>query len=270
MGYNGWYRSSTTAPTNLMKWCTTTSSASCVSYTNHAQFVSATGLDVVAPSIVVENVATNPFFVNEAAGDYNLLAASKARYAGVALPADIASVLGVATTPVDMGALVWRGKTAGPAPAPTTLTFYSLDDATIQQASPDANLGSDAQLIADNDPRTDFLLKFTVSGVGIRTVTKATLNLYGVDPGAAGAQVYQADHNNWLESSVTWNSAPWILTPEIATLPQIVANTTYPVDVTAKVKADGTYSFRILQPSVEGIRFSSNQGAVKPSLVLNI
>ena len=72
-------------------------------YPTHAGFVSATGIDVVPPSIVVENTATNPFFVNEAAGDYNLVAGSAAKATGVALPADIASALGVPASPVDMG-----------------------------------------------------------------------------------------------------------------------------------------------------------------------
>ncbi|KAH7725941.1 hypothetical protein AAVH_06382 [Aphelenchoides avenae] len=265
MSHNGWYRTNSTAPRNYVEWCS--NSTSCAWYTSHAAFVTATGLDSVPPSIDVDNVATNPFFVDEAAGDYNLLPGSKARSAGKALPADIAAAIGVPTSPVDMGALVWRGKTASPA---TVLSFTPSDDATIEAANPDTCYGADAQLIADNDPRKDFLLKFIVSGVGARTVTKATLSLRAVDPGAAGAQVYQADHNNWAESSVRWNWAPWIVGNALATLPAIVEGTTYTVDVTALVKADGTYGFRVIQPSVEGIRFSSAQGAVKPLLQVNL
>jgi hypothetical protein len=211
MDHNGWYRTSTTAPTNMFKWCPSTS---CVNYASHAAFTQATGLDAVPPSIVVQSTATNPFFVNEAAGDFTLLAGSSAQNAGVALPAEIAAVLGVSASPVDMGrsqrlldklckqyiltkcllgALVWRGQAAGP----QVLTFPATDDATIQEGTPDTNFGADAQLIADNDPRSDFLMKFTVSGVGTRTVTQATLQIYAVDPGKAGAQVYQATHNTW-------------------------------------------------------------------------
>lgn len=75
----------------------------------------------------------------------------------------------------------------------------ATDDATIQQATPTVNYGSAVDLIADNDPRSDILLKYTVYAVGGRTVTQARLILKATDPGAAGAQVYQADHNNWSQ-----------------------------------------------------------------------
>jgi hypothetical protein len=75
----------------------------CADYASHAAFVSATGLDAAPPSIVVDNTATNPFFVNEAGGDYNLLSTSPAQSAGAALPADIAAALAVPVSPVDMG-----------------------------------------------------------------------------------------------------------------------------------------------------------------------
>jgi hypothetical protein len=65
--------------------------------------VAATGFDAAPPSIVVDNAATNPFFVNEAAGDYNLLSTSPAQSAGAALPTDIAAALAVPVSPVDMG-----------------------------------------------------------------------------------------------------------------------------------------------------------------------
>jgi hypothetical protein len=56
----------------------------------------------------------------------------------------------------------------------------------------------------------------------------------------------------------------------LGTLPEIVASTTYSVDVTTLVKADGVFGFRVIQPSLEGIRFSSVEGTVKPQLVLNV
>jgi poly(beta-D-mannuronate) C5 epimerase len=268
MDHNGWYRAAASVPTTTARWCTSTTS--CVNHANHAAFVAATALDPVPPSIVVDNIATNPFFVNEAAGDYNLRSDSAAQSAGAALPADIAAALGVPASPVDMGALSWRGQTAPPTGGPQTLTFTPTADATIAEATPDTTAGTAADLIADNDPRTDFLLKFTVTGVGAtRAVTGAQLTLTATDPGAAGAKVYQAQHTNF-DQTVTWNSAPWVLSPELATLPAIVAGSAYSVDVGAAVTADGTYAFRVLQPSVEGIRFSATEGAAPPRLTLTV
>lgn len=65
---------------------------------------------------------------------------------------------------------------------------------------------------------------------------------------------------------MTWSSAPWVLSPALGTLPAIVNGTYYAVDVTGAVPGDGVYSFRIIQPSIEGIRFSSMETAAKPLL----
>ncbi|KAI1704794.1 right handed beta helix region domain-containing protein [Ditylenchus destructor] len=265
MDHNGWYRASSTSPPNLVHWC----DSGCADFSTHQNFVSATGRDAVPPSIVVENAA-NPFFVNEAAGDYNLLASSPAQSSGAALPSDIASALGVASSPVDMGALDWRGKTSAPAPQPTSLSIVASDDATIMQGTPTTNYGTNAELIADVDPRSDFLIKFSISGIGTRAVTKALLVLTATDAGKDGATVNKATHNNWNQGSVTWNSAPWIESPALATLPLIADGVTYSVDVTSMVSADGIYSIRVIQPSVEGIRFSSLEGASKPRLDITV
>ena len=53
-------------------------------------------------------MATNPFFVDEASGDYQLKPGSPAIGAGVPLPADIAAAIGVAAgVPVNLGVLTW-------------------------------------------------------------------------------------------------------------------------------------------------------------------
>jgi hypothetical protein len=68
---------------------------------------------------------------------------------------------------------------------------------------------------------------------------------------------------------VTWNTAPWIVLPEVGTLPAIVASTNYSVDVSKVIRSDGVFGFRI-QSNTDGIRFSSLEGLVKPQLVVNV
>src|SRR2546426_5123037 len=53
----------------------------------------------------------NPFFVNEAAGDYRLTQSGPAKGVGTPLPANVAADIGVqAGLPVDLGALNWPGR----------------------------------------------------------------------------------------------------------------------------------------------------------------
>jgi parallel beta-helix repeat protein len=66
----------------------------------------------------------DPFFINAAGGDYHVRPASVAYNSGTSLPADVATAIGVAASPVSRGALVWvgSGSTTTPTPPPPTPT----------------------------------------------------------------------------------------------------------------------------------------------------
>ncbi len=101
--YNAYYRPSSSKTPNAIAWSLGASKCS-VRYGTIAAFNSATSFETHA--LAVDNVATNPFFVNEAKRDYRLKPGSAAIGRGSRLPADIASVIGVAPeVPVDLGAL---------------------------------------------------------------------------------------------------------------------------------------------------------------------
>jgi len=101
--YNAYYRKSSTQPQTAIQWSLGPDKCS-IGYGSVAAFKSATGYE--AQSLVIDNVATNPFFVDEANGNYNLKQGSPAVGRGEPLPPDIASAIGVAPgEPVDMGAL---------------------------------------------------------------------------------------------------------------------------------------------------------------------
>ncbi|KAI6243230.1 DUF1565 domain-containing protein [Aphelenchoides fujianensis] len=99
MDHNGWFRANSSI-SPLVRWCNT-ADYGCVNYKTHTQFTEAIRLDWTPPSIGIRDTPTNPFFVNEAAGNFNLKPNSVARSVGTALPADIARAL---------GALNWYGK----------------------------------------------------------------------------------------------------------------------------------------------------------------
>jgi parallel beta-helix repeat protein len=101
--YNGYYRTSSSQPKTVIKW--SLGSAQCsVGYTSVAAFKLATGYE--AQSLVIDNVTTNPFFVDEANRDYRLKPDSPAIGRGEKLPTDIVSALGWSSAlPVDLGAL---------------------------------------------------------------------------------------------------------------------------------------------------------------------
>ena len=95
-----------------------------------------------------------------------------------------------ATTVIAASVLVLLGlagarSTAGAATA-ETLTFAPAADTFVALGFPGTNYGSAAGLEVDNSPVKHLLLKFTVSGIGGRTVQSAKLRLYAFDPSPSG------------------------------------------------------------------------------------
>lgn len=101
--HNAYYRKSSSNPKSVITWSLGAGKCS-VKYKSLAAFKSATGFE--ANGLEINNVTTNPFFVDAASGDYRLKPGSPAIGRGEPLPADIASAIGLPTgVPVDLGAL---------------------------------------------------------------------------------------------------------------------------------------------------------------------
>ncbi len=105
MDFDAYYRKASNSPATAVRWG---KSGGFDNYSTVAQFAAAKGKE--ANSLVIDNQATDPFFVDEAAGDYRLKVDSPAVGRGQPLPPDVASAIGVtANVPVNMGALRWPG-----------------------------------------------------------------------------------------------------------------------------------------------------------------
>ena len=155
---------------------------------------------------------------------------------------------------------------------PVVLTFAPSADAEIQSGAPTSNFGSSIQFVVDNSPVKNDLLKFTVSGVGARTVLNAKLRLYCLDPSPFGGEFHRVADNSWTESTVNWNNAPVADTNILGTFGAVAANNWYEVDVSSLVTGDGTYSLRVNSTSTDGASYSSKEGAAgqAPQLVLSV
>jgi acid phosphatase type 7 len=155
-------------------------------------------------------------------------------------------------------------------PSGGPLVFVPTDDSYVRADQPDSNFGSATTLQPDNSPVQHALLKFTLSGVGSKTVTNATLRLYCVDPSAgSGGSFAPITTNKWSESTVTWNSAPAFGSPFVSLGP-VSTGTWYSVDVTSLVHGDGTVSIGVTSTSGDGADYTSSEGSVgfRPQLVV--
>jgi hypothetical protein len=104
LDHNAYYRSSPSSPATLILW------AKRGSYKNLSAFRQAQRKE--STGIAIDAQAGNPFFVDEANGNYHLKASSPAKGKGAPLPKDVAGAIGVTSgIPVDIGALLWPGST---------------------------------------------------------------------------------------------------------------------------------------------------------------
>jgi chitodextrinase len=156
-------------------------------------------------------------------------------------------------------------------PVASTLTFIADADASLYAGSPNTNYGASLKLETDNSPVKNFLVRFTVSGVGTSTITNATLALTCSDPSPHGGDVTLAAATSWAENTVTWANAP-AAGATAASIGSVVAGTTYKVDLSSIIHGDGTYTLRITTPNADGADFVSKEGAIgsRPQLTLTL
>jgi hypothetical protein len=156
-------------------------------------------------------------------------------------------------------------------PASSTLTFVADADASLYSANPNQNYGTSLKLETDNSPVKNFLVRFTVTGVGTSTVSGATLRLTCSDPSPRGGDVTLAASTPWAENTVTWATAP-AAGPTTASIGAVTAGTTYQVDLSSIIRGDGTYTLRLTTPNADGADFVSKEGAIgsRPQLTVTL
>lgn len=153
-----------------------------------------------------------------------------------------------------------------------TLTFTAAEDAYIDNSGStvaNTNFGSQVMLRVKNVQ--NFLLKFSVSGVGLERVTSAKIRLHCNDASSAGGNFQLVANNSWTEAGVTWNNAPaGSSSPTLPSLGSVSSGSWYEVDVTPAVIADGTFSFRVSASASTNIAgYDSREvSGLEPQLVL--
>jgi hypothetical protein len=77
-------------------------------------------------------------------------------------------------------------------------------------------------------------------------------------------------NSSWVESTVSWGSAPAADAATLASLGSVVTGNWYEVDVTSAVTGDGLVSLRASSSSSNGTDYSSKEGAAgfAPQLVV--
>jgi hypothetical protein len=152
----------------------------------------------------------------------------------------------------------------------SVLTFTPVADTYVQSDTPTTNYGSATQFVADNSPIRNMLLKFTVSGIGNKSIVSVKLRLYCVDGSPFGGEFHRVADTTWSEGSVNWNTAPSSDTGILTSLGKVSANTWYEVDITSFVSGDGMYSLKTVSSNSDGAYYSTKEGPAgfTPQLII--
>ncbi|MGH7424973.1 MAG: DUF7594 domain-containing protein, partial [Candidatus Methylomirabilales bacterium] len=154
---------------------------------------------------------------------------------------------------------------------PQTLTFAPTDDATVRQDLPNTNFGAEPALMADASPNLDFVMKFSVSGMGTRGVAGAKIRLYNMDGSSRGGDFYRVA-TTWTQGTVSWGNSPASGPGMIRSLGAVSSGSWYEVDVSSLITGDGTYAFRVTGPSDNRAMYASKEGGPgqAPQLVVTL
>jgi chitodextrinase len=158
----------------------------------------------------------------------------------------------------------------------TTLTVSPSDDSTIDPAT---SSSTTSRLKVDaSSPVNDMVMKFAIPTTC--TPTAATLSLTvgsGTnDPSSNGGRIYATSPSDpnagWVETTVTWSSAPATNTaiPPVS-LGAVAAGTTYPINVRSLLpSAGGVATLRASSTSSDGAGYFSKEGSATAGPLLRI
>jgi PKD repeat protein len=153
-----------------------------------------------------------------------------------------------------------------PAGGGSTLTFVPTDDAYVRSDFPDENTGSQTTIRTYRIDQTSSYLKFNVSGI-TAPVTSVKLRLFVVDASDVAGAIYSVADTSWTEGTITWTTRPAVGsllgrggTAALGTWVEFNLGTPF--------STDGVYSFALKDGSSDAVRYSSEEGANDPQLVV--
>jgi hypothetical protein len=148
---------------------------------------------------------------------------------------------------------------------PQTLQLTAEADTYVDENNPSSNFGDATELLIDQGPDQQALLRFTVANT-TAPVTSAKLRLNVTNSSSDGPAIHLTS-DPWDEATVTWDTRPM---PDGAAITDLgnVDTGWLLVDVTSAVTGDGSYAFLLIPGSSNGMDFGSKEGGSAPELVV--
>ena len=143
-------------------------------------------------------------------------------------------------------------------------------DSYVSSSSPTTNYGTATALRADGSPDVHSYVRFVVSGTSGHAIVRVRLLFFMNSPSGSGMRALAVADNTWVEKTITYSNAP-ALGATITSSGALANGAWVTLDVSPYVTADGTYSFGVITPGNQAIKFASREaGASAPQLLIDL
>jgi hypothetical protein len=157
-----------------------------------------------------------------------------------------------------------------PAQPGAQIFLLPSEDTYINAENPNSIYGTAKTLRIDASPEIHAYLRFVVTGLNGKTITRARLMLYTESGAARGIQAVSVVGNLWNELGTNYYNAP-ALGSQLAFSPPAESATWITLDVTSSVTSEGRFNFGIVTDSTTAVHLASREtGANSPKLSLDL
>jgi hypothetical protein len=110
-------------------------------------------------------------------------------------------------------------------------------------------------------------LRFTIKDVG--AITRARVRLFVTNGSASSFDAFRISSTTWAEATTTWNNAPPVDGPKIASVGSTTSGSWTEIDVTSIATANSVLSLALVGRSTDGFAFASREASAnRPQLVI--
>jgi hypothetical protein len=153
---------------------------------------------------------------------------------------------------------------------PASLTFTPSADTYVSASKPTTNYGKTTTLRLDASPDMHSYLRFSVQGLGGKTITRARLLFYVNNNSSLGFRALSVADNSWGELTTNYSNAP-ALGSLLASSGSYTTGTWVTLDVSSYLTGEGTFSFGVTTPGLTSLSLASREaGANSPQLIIDL
>ncbi len=151
----------------------------------------------------------------------------------------------------------------------SSVAFLPVADLYVNSDNPDSNYGKTPFLKINSSPEMNGYLRFTVSGLGGRTISGARLLIYANNSNKQGISVISVENNKWDEMSMDYTTAPSLGSTQAFSSP-FTTGSWISIDLSDYITGEGTYDLAITTFSDKTISLASREaGTNAPQLIVD-